>query len=784
MTYKRFLKAKTEYDYNYGFDIDIKDINKKLFDWQKAVTKWSIKKGRAALFEGCGAGKTFQSIEWLKWIMQLSKDEGIGLIICPLSVAEQSIEEAKKLGYTLTYVQSGNECILGNIYITNYERIDAFKNIKIKGLVLDESSILKSDNGKTKNKILKIFKDVKYKLSCTATPDPNDIAELGNQVEFLGIMTRKEMLSKFFVNDSKAGKWRLKGHSKDHFYMWMASWAVFIRKPSDIGFSDEGYILPSLNIEPLWVDAEFIPEGELFPVQQVKGIQGRLNVRRLTLNDKIKILAEKVNSNNEQWVIFCKLNDESKEAAKYINGAVEVKGSDSPDIKNQKFLDFKHGKIRVLVTKPKMGGFGMNFQNAHFMAFVGLDDSFEWYYQCIRREYRFGQRHPVWVWIILTNAEQVILNNVLDKENETNILYEEVVKHTQDFTKQQIEYGEIKVKDKHEIKIIENGYYKAIKGDVVETIKKIKNKSVHMEIFSPPFFSLFTYSPSPRDMGNNNNDKEFWNHFDYLIDDLYRVLMDGRICAVHCMDVPSTLVNDGYIGTKDLRGDIIRYFSKHGFIWDGCAVIPKNPQAQSIRTHSKGLTFTQFEKDSSWSRPALFDYLIKFRKPGENKIPVENGDGKEVSRDRWIDFAGGIWRINMEAEITQKEFEELNSGVWESVRETYTLNTIKYENDEKHMCPLQLDTIHNAIVLWTNPGETILSPFAGIGSEGYQAILDGRKAILHELKPEYYDQMIKNLDLAIEKVNQNCLEGFDLNSESVINRMSEILSFDEKEYIK
>jgi len=738
MEYTEFIKEKTRVDYDKGFDIETSEIHESLFEWQKAIVKWAVKKGQAGLYEDCGLGKTRQQIEWLRLIMKHTKNsDGIGLIVCPLSVAEQTIREGEAIGQKIKYVTDESECeSLGlPIFITNYERLHNFSTVDVKAVVLDESSILKAIGGKIKNTVLSMFKDVQYKLSCTATPSPNDISELGNQVEFLGIMSRSEMLSKFFVNDPKVGHWRLKGHAKREFYRWMASWSVFIRKPSDIGFSDDGYKLPELEIIPRYVEAEFIPDGELYPVSDIKGIQGRYEVRRGTIDDKIKLLAEDVNKDNDQWLIFCGLNPEADAAEKAINDCVQVAGQDSPESKNERFLKFKHGEVKHLVTKGKIAGFGMNFQNSHNMGFVGLNDSFELYYQCIRRQLRYGQKNnKVIVRIYLTNAEQAIYQNVLLKEEETNKLYDEVVKEMQDFTRQELEKGEIEVMDKHEIKTVTGDGWKAHQGDVIETIHLVENESVDMQIFSPPFFSLFTYSPSPRDMGNNTTDDEFWKHFEYLIPELYKKLKPGRVCAVHCMDVPATLVKDGYIGVKDLSGEIIRNFTKYGYVYDGRVTIPKNPQAQSIRTRAKGLTFTQFEKDSAWSRPALCDYLLKFRKPGENKEPVINGgESGEISRAKWI---------------------ELASGVWESVRETVTLNTIKYPGDEAHVCPLQLDTIHNAILLWSNKGDLIHSPFGGVGSEGYQAILDGRRAVLHELKPEYFKQLCKNLEHAVKKTHE------------------------------
>jgi len=732
--YSEFLKKKTEVDYDCGFEYPLESIHHKLRDgkwsYEAAIVKWAVRKGRAALFEDCGLGKSKQQAEWLRIIC--GRNGTRGLIVCPLSIADQTIGEAQEIDISIKYVTDQAQCADDpqGLFITNYERLDHFIASEFGAVVLDESSILKSENGKTKNRIFAMFHDVPFRLSCTATPSPNDISEMSNQVEFLGIMSASEMLSKFFVNDSAKGSgWRLKGHAKSDFYRWMALWCVFIRHPSDIGFSDEGFELPPLNIEAIYTDAEFVPSGELFPADRVKGLTGRIDERKKTIESRVNAIAPIVNASPDQWIIWCGLNDESNLIAKTVKDSVNVRGEDSIEFKIEAMGNFKHGKTKVLDTKGKIAGFGMNFQNAHNMAFVGIGDSFELYYQLIRREYRFGQKHPVNVKIVLSNAEQGILANVLRKEKENAELIDGVVREMSDFTKDEIQTGTMRYEDKMEIKTVKGQHYTAMEGDSCETIKTLADESVDLSIFSPPFFSLYTYSPSIRDMGNSKDDAEFWTHFKFLIPELFRIIKTGRICAVHCMQVPALLNKDGYIGVKDFRGDIIDNFSDCGFIYHGEFVIPKNPQAQSIRTHSKGLTFTQFEKDSSWSRPALLDYILIFRKPGDPAVAVKNGDfdGSDVTRDEWIDIA---------------------SGILSHVRETYTLNTIKYDGDERHVCPLQLDVIDVITRLYSNRGEKVYSPFGGIGSEGYQSIINGRHAILGELKPEYFKQMVENLEKA------------------------------------
>ena len=296
MDYGKFLKKKTEVDYDCGFDYPLESIHPMLrkgkWAYEAAIVKWAVRKGRAALFEDCGLGKSKQQVEWLRIICE--HEHCCGLIVCPLSIADQTIGEAAKIDITLNYIIDMDGITeREGLYITNYERLENFKIHNFGAVVLDESSILKSENGKTKTRIFSMFNDVPFRLSCTATPSPNDISEMSNQVEFLGIMSASEMLSKFFVNDSAKGSgWRLKGHAKSDFYRWMASWCVFIRHPSDIGFPDEGFELPPLNIDAIYTDAEFIPDGELFPADNVKGLTGRIDERRKTIESRVNAIAQ------------------------------------------------------------------------------------------------------------------------------------------------------------------------------------------------------------------------------------------------------------------------------------------------------------------------------------------------------------------------------------------------------------------------------------------------------------------------------------------------------------
>lgn len=735
MEYKSFLKTKELNNIESGFLINDNEINNKLFDYQKAIVKWAVKKGKCAIVLDCGLGKTFILSEWAKIISQY--ENGKILILAPLSVATQTIDMVKDINININYVETQEQLELSNelINITNYERLHNFTGKNIIGVIADESSILKSIGGKIKNICLSIFKDVKYKMTCSATPSPNDISELANQVQFLDIMKREEMLAKFFLH--KDQDWIIKGHAKKAFYKWISSFSVFARKPSDLGFKDDGFYLPELNINALYDEHGFQREGELFTTTDLKGIKDRLSVRRQTIQGKIDIIKEKIESNNEQFLIWCGLNEESDLIEKNINDSVQLSGSDMKLDKIQKIDDFKNGKIKVLVTKPKIAGWGLNFQNCNNIIFVGLSDSYEAYYQCIRRCYRYGQKNNVNVYISLNVSEQEIYQNVLQKEKHMDDLYNGVIAETSEILNAELHNKTINEKDEYKENLVKGENYTLYNGDSCEIVKQISDESIDMMVYSPPFASLYTYSNSYRDLGNSKDYDDFFNHLGFLTREQLRILKTGRVCCVHCSQIPAMKVRDGYIGLKDFRGDLIRHYEKEGFIYHGEVCIWKNPQSQSIRTHAKGLSFQQLAKDSSHLRPALADYILIFRKDGNPEIPVDNTD--EVDNNTWIKYASPIWSDIIETDVLKQA------------------TCSKSEEDEKHICPLQLETIKRCILLYSNKGEIILSPFAGIGSEGVVSLENKRKFIGIELKPEYFKIASQNLKETENKKDENLL---------------------------
>lgn len=425
MNYQDFIENKNFILENSGFDVDKSELNPLMFDFQKDIVRWALKKGRSAIFADCGMGKTLMQLEWAK------KIGGKVLIVAPLSVTTQTQREGKKFGYEVTICESQAD-VKDGINITNYEKLDKFECNVFNGVVLDESSILKSFTGKIRTQIIDYFQKTPYKLACTATPAPNDFMELGNHSEFLGIMTRTEMLSMYFVHDGgQTSKWRLKRHAESIFWQWMASWAVFIDNPANLGYEVEGYELPELHVHEIIVDGDE-PSTENLTLTQ------RRQARRESLELRCQAAADLVNSNDEQWLVWCDLNDESHRLWELCEDSFEIKGSDKPQYKIDTMVDFSNDEIKCLVTKPKIAGFGMNWQQCHNMIFVGLSDSYEAYYQALRRCWRFGQKEEVNVYIIISAREGCVKENIERKEQDNIKMQKAMIELTKEITKKEL----------------------------------------------------------------------------------------------------------------------------------------------------------------------------------------------------------------------------------------------------------------------------------------------------------------------------------------------------------
>lgn len=445
MNYTEFINNKNQTKQFKGIDIGKNQLSDKLFDWQKKCVQWALKKGRGALFEACGLGKTFQQLEWANQVYK--NTNGNVLIVAPLGVAVQTAkEEAPKLSIEVTIIRS-TEDIKQGINITNYEMLDNIDTSKFIGVVLDESSILKNFTGSIRTKITGKFKDTPYKLCCTATPAPNDYMELLNHAEFLNVMSTAQALSNFFINDMKTGSWRLKGHATTEFWKWVCSWALNIDKPSDIGYSDADYILPKLNEYEEIVDIDIISDdfqNGLFRDIQMSATSF-YSEKKKTIKDRVQRVKEIIDRNpSEQYLIWVDMNEEADELKRVLSNAVEVRGSDKSSFKEDASQKFKSGEIKILISKPKIFGYGMNFQNCHNVIFCGLTYSYENYYQALRRLYRFGQKKEVNSYIVLGSTEKTILETIRRKEEQQRIMKNSMSLSTKDIQILSIENKQVK----------------------------------------------------------------------------------------------------------------------------------------------------------------------------------------------------------------------------------------------------------------------------------------------------------------------------------------------------
>lgn len=716
--YQEFLNAKQKSHILSGFDVELNDLNKSMFDFQKFIVKRALKAGKYAIFADCGLGKTLMQLEWANRVNKETNKPV--LILAPLAVAGQTIKEGAKFHIDICRYDGSD----APIQISNYEQLDNIDCSIFSGVVLDESSILKNFEGATKKLILDLFSQTPYKLACTATPSPNDPMELGNHSEFLDVMGRNEMLAMYFVHDGgETAKWRLKGHATKLFYQFIGSWAIMLNKPMDIGFEMNGYDLPTLNLIEKQIVTPKRDNGSLFNDAIISATNFNAELR-LTKKERLEEVVRIVNSRpDENFIIWIKQNEEGEMLKKLLPEAIEVKGADSNEWKEKHLLGFAENKFRILISKTKIASFGMNYQNCRNQIFASLDFSFEGLYQAIRRSYRFGQKNEVNIYLITTDTMANVKQSIDTKQKQFEIMQDEMSQAVNANLNGQL----MKTSD-FDLTEETNEWYKIKRGDCVQLISELENESVGLSVFSPPFAELYTYSSHLEDMGNSKNYNEFLTQFGFLIKELHRVLISGRNVAVHCMDLPIQKGKEGFIGLRDFSGMILKAFEDAGFVYASRVTIWKDPVVEMQRTKALGLLHKQVKKDSTMSRVGIPDYVMIFRKDGERKNPVTNTD---LPVDLWQKYASPVW-MDIDYGNTLQGFR---NG--------------REENDEKHICPLQLDTIERLIHLYTNKGDTVFTPFMGIGSEVYQAVKMERKGIGFELKESYFDLAKANVKMAV-----------------------------------
>jgi superfamily II DNA or RNA helicase len=704
--YNKFLETKEKSFIDCGFEAS--DINKNLFEYQKYVVNLACQKGRFALFEDCGLGKT---IQFLAWSEQVVKETNKAvLILSPLAVVQQTIKEGIKFGIEVQKFNVNATFWDNAIYIINYDQLKNIDTSIFGGVVLDESSILKGRDGKLSKLIIEAFSKTPYRLACTATPSPNDHMELGQHAQFLGAMSYLEMLAMYFVHDGgETSKWRLRKHAQDDFWKFVCTWSISIDNPRTLGYDMKGYDLPEIEYVEHIIPVENLTQT-LFTTAAVSATDLNKDLRR-SMDDRVKKATELVNSNNEQWIVWGLQNKETDLLNKSIEDAVNVQGSDKPQTKADRLLGFADNDFRVLVTKTSIASFGMNYQNCSNMVFCSYDFKFEAFYQAVRRCYRFGQDKKVTVHLLIPESQKNVRRTILEKEKKHKKMISEMSKYSAEHDYKASKGAIVPHKE------VKTDRYHLINGDCVEASKKLKTDSADVCVFSPPFAELYVYSDKAADMGNVKNYKEFEKHFQYLIPQIKRVLKPGRICAIHCMDLPIQKGKEGFIGLRDFSGMLIKWFIDQGFIYHARTTIWKNPVTEMQRTKALGLLHKTIKKDSSMSRVGIPDYVLFFRNAGDNETPITH-QGDDMTKadylpvDLWQKYASPVW---MDVDY----------------RRTLQYRSARDGNDEKH----------------------IFSPFGGIGSEGYAALKMKRKSISIELKESYFNLNAKNhRDAIIEEL--------------------------------
>lgn len=718
-----------------------------LHEYQRFAVTFAVARQRAALFLECGLGKTSIALAWVEHVRGTKP----AMICAPLAALHEFENERAKFypDAPLRLVQTADvdawlAAPEGVALVTHH----AFtRDRDLSGLgafVLDESSILKSGAGAIAQSLSRSIRSIPNRLALSATPAPNDPTEYAQHAVFLGYMrSDAEFRARFFVRDGK--DWRVKGHAKEALPRWLSRFALWMRDPAVYGMPCNA--LPGGEPELRVVDLGAVDHGltldtDLFGAPSVAlSMSQRSTIRNNLYHDDERTRRAVELCRGAPSIVWAMRNEHADDLERAIRAAglrvAQIAGTTPDEDRVEIVRAYQAGGLDVLVSKPKVIGHGVNLQRAERMIFAGYDESYEALHQAIRRSHRQGRAAgPLEVYVLSSPEEGSILTALRAKGE----------RWRDDSERQEKEFaralaGDLEAYHKgltmtvtidapERLPDARSDHYWLQHGDSIELMGSMPESSVDLAVFSPPFSSLFTYSSESADMGNCSDQatEEFNLHFAHFSDRLFRVMKPGRVVCLHLAQLVAFRARHGRKGLRDFRGEVVRVMEAAGFHYYGEFVIPKNPQAVAIRTKSERLQFSQFKRDSLESSPALNDYVLEFRKPGTQAVPVLN----DVSNEEWIRWA---------------------SGVWDDVRETDVLSyqSARGEEDEKHICPLQLSVIERCVRLWSNPGEVVFTPFLGIGSEVYTAICQRRVGWGVELKAEYYRQAVRSAEMAVSE---------------------------------
>lgn len=757
--YAAFLRAKVtpgvEYDGDYAIfpewstpdratAEEIRELAPHLHDYQRFAVTFAVARRRAALFLECGLGKTSIALAWVERM----RDGRPAVICAPLAALHEFVSERDKFypGVPLRIVPTGEfgawlAAPEGIALVTHHAMAERRDLSAMGAFVLDESSILKSGDGAIAQSLVLSCQPVPAVLALSATPAPNDPTEYATHATFLGYMrSDAEFRARFFVKDGK--DWRVKGHARQELPRWLSRFALWMRDPAVYGMPCDALPRDDYRLElvKLSDDSGVDVPRDMFGVPLAgMTMSQRAKVRAGLYESDARTDAVVSLARGHSSIVWATRNahaDALEEALLAAGVRVRQIAGSTPDEERVAIVDaFRAGEVDCIVSKAKVIGHGVNLQRADRMVFAGYDESYEAFHQAVRRAHRQGRTGRLDVFVLVSPDEERVMDALQTKgeewaaragEQESEFvaaLGSDVLAYREGRTIETAEEAAQRLPD------ATSDHYWLQHGDCIEKMAAMPAESVDLAVFSPPFSSLFTYSSETADMGNcrEHMDVEFSIHFGHFADRLFRVMKSGRVVCLHLQQLVAFRARHGRKGLRDFRGMVVKTMESAGFHYYGEFVIPKNPQAAAIRTKSERLQFAQFKRDSLESSPCLNDYVLEFRKPGAQAVPVKN----DVTNEEWIAWASGVWSDIRETDVI--------SG-WQAGRAA---------EDEKHICPLQLDVIRRCVRLWSNPGEVVFTPFLGIGSEAYVAIEQGRVGWGVELKAEYYRQAIANAELAV-----------------------------------
>lgn len=745
--YADLLIAKTAAPLNAGI-AEMPDISDVLYGYQKECVEFGIDGGRWGLFLDTGLGKTLCEFEWSTHAADASN--GYALILTPLAVAAQMRREAERFGYQARVIREQSEARPG-INICNYDRLHLIDPGAFGSVCLDESAILKDMTGKMSRALRGAFADHRWRMIASAVPAPNDRTEIGQSAEFLGIMPATEMLMRWFIADfGKTGAYRLKQHGEAAFWDWVASWSRMAGHPRELGYDDAGFDLPELRIIRHQVEGAVRMDGSLFggPVSAT----GIHDLKRQTSEARSAAVARVVEEEiDEPWVLWVDTDYEADALCSALrricpSRVLDVRGSMPTRTKEETLERFAaSGEPLWLVTKPSIAGWGLNWQHCARMAFCGRSYSYEQWYQAIRREWRYGQNREVLVHLAVAEGEDLIGRVLERKANDHRRMQEQMAaamsRQVNRRTTEKViaPYEPIASAVAPEwlggapvaCMAAEIGERFALfNGDCVSVMRQLPDASIDLSVYSPPFAGIYIYSDSVADMGNCADDDEFLRQYRWAAEEQYRIVRPGRLAVVHCKDLRNLQSVTGRSGLRDFPGKLIEVHQSCGWEFHTRITIWRCPVKQQATSKGSRLNYKDLLKDSSLSMMGLPEYLLIFRRwpEGEAQValmrPVQQTK-EGFALEQWQKWASPVWGW---------------PAADDSLDETDVLGSEKDAGDEKHICPLPLDITRRVVGMWSNPGDIVLSPFAGIGSEGKVALSEGRRFVGIELKAGYFKQ--------------------------------------------